>query len=201
MKTVGLCSTLARGIISFVRNYAASVIALALFTCAAPIASAAPWFGSLKISTASPLPNAAQSKPCSVTFSASGGKIPYRWATTASLPPGLSFSTAGVLSGTPITPATYSIGIVVVDSKNQSKAASFTLTVQPASAPPLVILPQTLPSGMVGKPYDYQIQIQGGTPPYHCDPDPTNNLAEFGLALGSDCKLSGTPIKPGSVHF
>jgi len=135
------------------------------------------------------------------TFAAQNGKPPYRWAVSTTLPPGLTFSTSGVLSGTPSTAATYSIGIVVVDSKNKSSAGSFILVVSPGSAPPPLTMNPILPSGRVGVPYNAPLQIQGGTPPYTCAPDPTNNLADFALTLTTDCWVRGTPSKAGAVHF
>lgn len=59
------------------------------------------------------LPSAQLSQPYSQTLSASGGAGPWRWAVSSgSLPPGLSLSRAGVLSGT-IAAATASAGDVV----------------------------------------------------------------------------------------
>ncbi len=167
----------------------------------ASMASAAPWSMGPKITTASPLPTATAAKAYSLTFSAQSGKPPYRWAATTSLPPGLAFSNTGTLSGISSVAATYAIGVVVVDSKNKSAAGSFVLVVSPGAAPPPLTINPALPSGTVGQPYNVPLQIQGGTPPYHCDPDPTNNLAEFGLALTTDCWVRGTPSKAGSVHF
>lgn len=166
-------------------------------------AQAAPfWSSGPRITTASPLPAAITATTYSVTFAAQNGKPPYRWAANTSLPPGLVFSTSGVLSGMPTVAATYAIGVVVVDSKNKSFAASFALAVSAATTPPpLVIGPTAAPPGTVGKPYQWQIPIQGGTPPYTCTPAADSNLAEFGLVLQPWCVVQGTPTKTGSVHF
>ena len=49
------------------------------------------------------LPNAKVGQPYSVQLTATGGAMPYRWVVVAgSLPPGLSLSSAGVLSGRPM---------------------------------------------------------------------------------------------------
>jgi len=175
----------------------ASLLLIAVVGQAAPFWSSGP-----KITTTSPLPAATTATSYSVTFAAQSGKPPYRWAANTSLPPGLTFSPSGVLSGTPTVAATYAIGIVVVDSKNKSFAASFALAVSAATTPPpLVIGPAAAPPGTVGKPYQWQIPIQGGTPPYTCTPAPDSNLAEFGLVLQPWCVVQGTPTKTGSAHF
>jgi hypothetical protein len=53
-----------------------------------------------------------------VTFAASSGTPPYTWSVTSgsSLPPGLSLSTAGVLSGTPSAAGNFSFTVTVSDS-------------------------------------------------------------------------------------
>ena len=176
---------------------------LAIVLMFAPGAAAAPWWlgGSPKITTTA-LPDATATKPYSVTLTASGGKAPYQWSSTAALPVGLTLSTAGTIAGTPSFPGTPSVYLKVTDTRGRTGTKTLSLTILPApSAPPLVIQTLTIPNGSVGLPYSFQIQVTGGTPPYHCDPDPANNLAEFGLSLSATCLLSGTPIKAGAVHF
>jgi hypothetical protein len=64
-------------------------------------------------SLATPVLNVAYS----ATFSAAGGTGPYTWSlASGTLPTGLSLSAAGVLSGTPTVPGTYSFQIEVTDS-------------------------------------------------------------------------------------
>jgi len=64
----------------------------------------------------------------------SGGTPPYSWALmSGALPPGLSLSSAGVLSGTPVTPGTYSFTVGVTDSASAFSSHTFTLTVLPPS--------------------------------------------------------------------
>jgi subtilisin family serine protease len=56
--------------------------------------------------------NGAVSAAYSQTFTASGGTAPYTWAkTVGTLPPGLTLSSGGVLSGTPTTAGTYSFSV------------------------------------------------------------------------------------------
>jgi hypothetical protein len=48
-------------------------------------------------------------------FSAANGTAPYTWSSTT-LPPGLSLSSSGLLTGTPTTPGTYTITVTCTDS-------------------------------------------------------------------------------------
>src|SRR2546428_50985 len=60
------------------------------------------------------LSNATQGTPYSVTFSATGGTPPYSFALgSGSLPPGMSVTAGGVLSGTPTASGTFQFAIVV----------------------------------------------------------------------------------------
>ncbi|MFB3779235.1 MAG: putative Ig domain-containing protein [Bryobacteraceae bacterium] len=84
------------------------------------------------ISTSSPLPNATVGLTYSQTFVATGGTTPYNW-TVSGPPPGLSLSAAGLLSGTPTAPGTYTFTVTV----NGLTSKQFTLTV--VMPPPPVV--------------------------------------------------------------
>ena len=62
-----------------------------------------------------PLPNATLNVAYSAPVSAVGGTPPYTWTATG-LPPGLTISSAGIISGTPTTTGTYSVTVTVTDS-------------------------------------------------------------------------------------
>ena len=86
--------------------FSASSAALAL-TVNAPTISIAP----------SSLPNATVAAIYSQTVAASGGTGIYSYAVIAgSLPPGLSLSSGGVLSGTPTAGGTYNFTLAATDS-------------------------------------------------------------------------------------
>jgi hypothetical protein len=54
-----------------------------------------------------------------LTLFASGGRQPYRWSIAGgSLPPGLGFSSAGVIEGVPTTVGSYFVTVQVVDSSS-----------------------------------------------------------------------------------
>jgi hypothetical protein len=50
-------------------------------------------------------------------LAATGGTTPYTWSlSSGTLPAGLTLSAAGVISGTPTTPGTYTITVKVTDA-------------------------------------------------------------------------------------
>jgi hypothetical protein len=89
----------------------------------------------LVIVTPSPLPNAAPGVAYSKTLVAASGIPPRTWSlASGTLPPGLTLSAAGVISGTPTTPGTSTFTAKVTDSTSpppQVKTRLYTLTVDP----------------------------------------------------------------------
>lgn len=89
------------------------------------------------ITTASPLPMGSTQASYAQNFGAAGGSSPYAWSVVGgSIPPGLSFSSAGALSGTPQTQGTYNFTVQVMGSDGRSSPGYFSLGV---SLPPPVI--------------------------------------------------------------
>ena len=96
---------------------------------------------------------------------AAGGFQPYRFSvvSASSLPPGLTLSSGGALSGIPTVAGTYLITIGVADGIGS--ATSSTLTI--AIVPPLSFTSVSpLPAGVAGSPYAIFITATGGTTPY-----------------------------------
>jgi hypothetical protein len=90
----------------------------------------------ISIKTTSPLPNGVVGTAYSATFTATGGTTPYTWSTPSGGVPGLTLSSAGILSGTPTTANTYTISVQVNDSTtptHQTVSANFNITINPAS--------------------------------------------------------------------
>jgi hypothetical protein len=71
------------------------------------------------------------------TLAAKGSTPPYSWSiTSGSLPPGLSFSTVGTISGTPTTAGSYSVEMTVSDSSGQTATSALSITVNAAGKVP-----------------------------------------------------------------
>src|SRR5260370_22004861 len=69
------------------------------------------------ITNASPLPDGTPTVNYSYVLNATGGTPPYTWRPLdGSLPPGLSLSSGGQISGTPTTVGTYQFSVAVTDS-------------------------------------------------------------------------------------
>lgn len=75
------------------------------------------------------------------TLQASSGTPPYTWTVISctncnGLPPGLSLSSAGVISGTPTTTGVFTFGVQVTDSSSPQQTAqgSLSITVNPSNA-------------------------------------------------------------------
>jgi acid phosphatase len=111
------------------------------------------------------------------TVQAANGAVPYTWSIAGGQPPGgLSFSAAGVLSGTPTAAGTFNVDVKVTDSAGASVSATLSLSI--ASAAPT---PSSAPFGhviiVVEENTDYSSVIGSSSAPY------MNSLAnKYGLA-------------------
>jgi hypothetical protein len=137
--------------------------------------------------------------PYSQTISATGGTAPYTFAVPpSSLPPGLTLTSSGLLSGTtPATTGTWIFTIIATDANGCTGFRAYTITINPC--PPLTILPATLPNAAVGSPYSQTIVGSGGTPPYTFSV--TVGTLPAGLTLTSAGVLAGTPTTTGTSTF
>jgi len=149
------------------------------------------------------LPNGVVGTPYSQTISASGGTAPYTFTVTAgALPPGLTLSLAGLLSGTPTTIGTFTFTVTATDANGCPGSQPYTITIN-AACPTLTISPATLPNGNLGVLYSQTITASGGTAPYIFTV--TAGALPPGLALTSSgpstALLSGTPTSTGTFSF
>ena len=79
------------------------------------------------------LPLAVEGSSYSEALQASGGKSPYQWSGIGTLPPGLSLSADGMITGTPIQAGTFLFPVQASDGLSQSVSKSLSLVVSPAS--------------------------------------------------------------------
>ncbi len=146
----------------------------------------------LTVATTS-LAGASTNVPYSQGFTSIGGTAPYTFSLlSGTLPPGLSLTQAGVLSGSPTAAGTYNFSIRTTDATNATAQAAFTIMVS-GVGPRFVI--STLPNGILNQIYNASLTGQGGTPPY------TFSLASgtlpVGLTLNLNGTLTGTPTTSG----
>ena len=88
----------------------------------------------LAITTTS-LPNGVEGQAYSATLGASGGTPPYTWsANSSSLPPGLTLSSDGTISGTPTVTGTFSFTAEVKDAAGNIAVQDLSLTVSTSTA-------------------------------------------------------------------
>ncbi len=80
--------------------------------------------------TTTSLPAATGGHSYAATLAATGGLTPYSWSVPpGTLPPGLSLSSAGVISGIPDVAGTYTFTVKVTDAENPAMTATKTLSI------------------------------------------------------------------------
>lgn len=138
----------------------------------------------------------------STTLAASGGSnTGYTWvwaaATGSSLPPGLSLSSAGAVTGTPTAAGAHSVVVTVTDSASNTASATLSLTVDPAVS----VTTTSLPTGYVRSVYSSTtLAATGGAgSPYTWTwAGATGSSLPAGLNLSSAGVISGTPSTAGA---
>jgi hypothetical protein len=144
--------------------------------------------------TTTSLANGTVGTAYSQTLAATGGTAPYTWKiSSGTLPAGLSFSTKGVISGTPTTACDPSVTFEVVDNNSMTAAESLAITINSmtVSTSTLSITTSALPSGTVGSAYSQTLSATGGTTPYSWTI--SSGTLPSGLTLSSSGVISGTP--------
>jgi len=102
----------------------------------------------LMITSPATLPQGAVGSAYSVQLTASGGAPPYSWRLTGGiLPPGLTLSSAGLISGTPTTSGTYGCSIEVNDSAAAADSRGFSITIGATGPSTITLEPSTGPVG------------------------------------------------------
>ncbi len=137
------------------------------------------------------------------TLTGSGGTSPYTFSVTAgALPPGLSLTAGGSLSGTPTAGGTFNFTATATDSTTAgdggpySGSQAYSVTI---ASPTITVSPGTLPSGTFGSSYSQTITALGGTASYSFAV--TSGTLPPGLSLASGGGLTGTPTAAGTFNF
>lgn len=160
--------------------------------------------GPVQIPNSSSLPDWVIGRHSSLQLAVEGGVPPYTWnLQSGPLPSGLSLSSSGILSGTPTRTGTYVFDVIANDSVNiptsNAHRAQAHLSLKVIDPPPLSIGTESVPNGMKGQNFNYQLIAKGGALPY------TWGLLEghlpSGLSLEADGKITGIPTELGSFAF
>jgi hypothetical protein len=142
------------------------------------------------------LPNGDVNSAYIQTITASGGSSPYSYAVTSgALPTGLTLSSSGVLSGTPMIHSAYTFTVTAADAQGTSASQDYTITINPAVA----INTASLANGDVGAGYSEPIIANGGNGSYTFAK--ASGTLPSGLTLSSAGILSGTVTTQGSYSF
>jgi len=129
-------------------------------------------------------------------FEATGLPVP-TWAYAGALPPGLTLSESGLLTGIPTTVGE-STFTVTAETPNGSDSKEITLQIFSTGTAPVITVYEP-PDAVDGRPYSFRFEASG-TPP------PTWSVAEGsnlppGLTLDADGTLSGVPIFSDEFTF
>ncbi len=155
----------------------------------------------LNLLTQGQLPSGRKGQPYSLQLQTTGGTSPLAFTLTGSLPPGLNLnSSTGLISGTPASEGNYFFGVDVSDScpfGSNSASGKYSLLINCAQLN--ISSPSTLPSATVGRAYNYQLQAQGGSPPYRWGL--VAGSLPPGVSLSSTGLLTGTPQSQGTFRF
>ena len=179
------------------------------------LTDAEPVSTSINVSTFAPgitttsLPDSTINIPYSQALSAAGGNPPpYTWSLNGTLPAGLTLSSSGVISGTPVpvpvptSTLTFTFGVsLTTGGVTVSTNLKLNLTLTPAalSIPGAGDNAISLPSGPVQVGYSQALQAAGGIPPYAWSV--LAGALPDGLSLSTGGTISGTPTRVGSFGF
>lgn len=134
-------------------------------------------------------------------FSVSGGKPPYTWSQATGLPPNLTLSSNGSLSGTINATGNYTVSANVKDSLGNSNSASCVISVHPRLT---ITTPSPLPTAFSNSTYSVTINATGGKPCYTWSVNSTSinsqdfsNVAISSISCNSSI-LTGLPKTVGN---
>ena len=131
----------------------------------------------------------------------SGGTGALTWTVTqGAVPPGLTLSPDGWLSGTPTTVGSFAFTVTATDSAQPAMSGSHPFNVTISTPAPLVIDPgQSPPTGVHSTSYYFTFTATGGYLPLSWTV--TAGTLPPGLTLDSYGTLSGTPTQASSTPF
>lgn len=125
------------------------------------------------------------------------GTGPYTWTVVdGELPPGLTLSETGLLSGTPTSEGTYTFTAQVTDATGSTSTQEQTVEI----ASSLTITTTTLPDGELNAEYSERLERAGGAAPISWSV--IDGTLPPGLSLDAETgELTGTPTTAGTYTF
>ncbi|MCB1210554.1 MAG: putative Ig domain-containing protein, partial [Verrucomicrobiales bacterium] len=143
--------------------------------------------------TPSTLPDGVVGSGYSRALTANGGTAPYLWSLeNGTLPPGLSLSAGGVISGTPSSAVSASFTVKVADQNGCLNTRNYTLT---TACPGILVTPNSLPNAYLTVNYNEQLTAVGGTGPYQWSI--VSGGLPAGMSLSPSGVISGVPAAVG----
>ena len=131
------------------------------------------------------------------TLTSNVAKTPAHWTVVGgALPAGLTLSSAGVISGKPTQPGTFSFTVRVEDSASPAHSATSVLSITVA---PMTITTTSLKNGKTKSLYSVTLAAAGGTTPRTWAV--ISGSLPTGLKLSTAGTISGTPTTAGTYSF
>lgn len=131
----------------------------------------------------------------SFTFEADGGSAPHTFVVhSGGLPPGLTLSSEGAVSGTPTAAGAYSFYIQAADSTWLKSERKFTIDISPK----LTIVNNSIPAATTGVLYSVKLSTSGGSASSW---KLSAGSLPSGLTLTSNGTITGTPTTQGVWTF
>jgi hypothetical protein len=157
------------------------------------------------ITTNSPLPAATTGVGYTQQLTTVLGTAPVTFALSAgALPPGLTLSAAGVISGAPSVPGVFDVTVTATDAAGNPSGQLYVLPVGPLvvvpTPGPQITTAPALADAFVGQAYTQAFTSTGGTPPVSYTLSAAS-AAPPDLTLTPAGVLSGTPEAAGGFAF
>ncbi len=153
------------------------------------------------ITTPPALPAGTINTTYSQRLEAIGGRPPYTWTRiSGQLPPGLSLSAHGNITGTPTESGSFTFNARVQDAAARSDTSAFSISVSPSGGGGRVTITTTaLEDATTGTFYSQFLSAEGGRTPYRWVL--VSGTTPTGITLTSAGAISGTPSTAGSFTF